>query len=100
MRFWGHVPNSLRNKNMERHNPYPLLKMVFLAFKTLLSPSCAGKKTFLSTLNVMILQTVRNECVRFGGHVDIEVTYKILRLDVLKETQNLHNLSCFEKGLI
>jgi hypothetical protein len=44
----------------------------------------------------MILQTVRNECVRFGGHVDIEVNYKILRLDVLKETQNLHNLSCFE----
>jgi hypothetical protein len=29
-------------------------------------------------LNVMILQTVRNECVRFGGHVDIEVRYKIL----------------------
>jgi hypothetical protein len=55
-----------------------------------------GKKTFLSTLNVMILQTERNECVRFGGHVDIEVSYKILHLDVLKETQNLHNLSCFE----
>jgi ABC-type phosphate transport system ATPase subunit len=70
--------------------------MVFLAFKTLLSPSGIGKKTFLSTLNVMILQTVRNECVRFGGHVDIEVSYKILRLNVLKETQNLHNLSCFE----
>jgi hypothetical protein len=29
-------------------------------------------------LNIMILQTVRNECVRFGGHVDIEVSYKIL----------------------
>jgi hypothetical protein len=29
-------------------------------------------------LDVMILQTVRNECVRFGGHVDIEVSYKIL----------------------
>jgi hypothetical protein len=70
--------------------------MVFLAFKTLLSPSGIVKKTFLSTLNVMILQTVRNECVRFGGHVDIEVSYKILRLNVLKETQNLHNLSCFE----
>jgi ABC-type phosphate transport system ATPase subunit len=81
---------------MERYIPYLLLKMVFLAFKTLLSPLGAGKKTFLSTLNVMILQTVRNECVRFGGHVDIEVSYKILRLDVLKETQNLHNLSCFE----
>jgi hypothetical protein len=42
-----------------------------------------GKKTFLSTLNFTILQTVRNECVRFGGHVYIEVRYKILRLDVL-----------------
>jgi hypothetical protein len=71
--------------------------MVFLAFKTLLSPSGAdGKKTFLLTLNVMILQTVRNECVRFGGHVDIEVSYKIIWLNVLKETQNLYNLSCFE----
>jgi hypothetical protein len=42
-----------------------------------------GKKTFLSTLNIMVLQMVRNECVRFGGHVDIEVSYKILCLDVL-----------------
>jgi hypothetical protein len=50
----------------------------------------------MSTLNVMIMQMVRNECVRFGGHVDIEVTYKILRLNVLKETPILHNLSCFE----
>jgi hypothetical protein len=41
----------------------------------------------LLTLNVMILQMVRNEHVRFGGHVDIKVSYKILRLDVLKETQ-------------
>jgi hypothetical protein len=32
----------------------------------------------------MILQMVRNEYVRFGGHVDIEVRYKILRLDVLR----------------
>jgi hypothetical protein len=47
-------------------------------------------------LNVMILQTVRNEYVRFGGHVDIEVSYKILQLDVLKETSILHNLSCSE----
>jgi hypothetical protein len=46
MRFWGHVPNSLRNKNMERHIPYLLLKMVFLAFKTLLSPLGTGEKNF------------------------------------------------------
>jgi hypothetical protein len=26
---------------------------------------------------------VRNECARFGGHVDIEVRYKILQLDTL-----------------
>jgi hypothetical protein len=49
-----------------------------LAFETLLSPFGAGKKTSFSTLNVMILQMVRNECVRFGRHVDIEVSYKIL----------------------
>jgi hypothetical protein len=55
-----------------------------------------GKKHFLPILNVMILQIVRNECVRFSRHVDIEVSCKILRLDVLKETSILHNLSCFE----
>jgi hypothetical protein len=44
----------------------------------------------------MILQMVRNECVRFGGHVDIEVSYKILQLDVLKETPSLQNPPCFE----
>jgi hypothetical protein len=57
--------------------------MVFLAFKTLLSPLGVGEKTFLSTLNVMILQMMRNECVRFGEHVDIEIRYKILWLDIL-----------------
>jgi hypothetical protein len=44
----------------------------------------------------MILQKVRNECVRFGGHVDIEVSYKILQLDVLKKTPSLQNPPCFE----
>ena len=44
----------------------------------------------------MILQTVRNGCIRFGGHVDIEVSYKILWSNVLKETPILPNLSCFE----
>jgi hypothetical protein len=44
----------------------------------------------------MILQMVRNECIRLGGHVDIEVSYKILWLDVFKETLILYNLSYFE----
>jgi hypothetical protein len=96
MRFWGHVPKSLRNKNMERLIPYLLLKMVFWPSKLCHPVKAQGKKKFWSTLNIMILQTVRNVCVRFGGHVDIEVSYKILRLDVLKETPSLQNPPCFE----
>jgi hypothetical protein len=74
--FYRHMPNVLRNKNMEKHIPNRLKEMVFLTFKTLVSP--LDTRTFLSTVNVMILQRVRKKCVRFGGHVDIEVSYKIL----------------------
>jgi hypothetical protein len=69
--IWEHVPNSLRNKSMERHIPYLLQKMDLWASKTLLYPSVIGEFYFFSTLNVIILQIVRNECVRFGGHVHI-----------------------------
>jgi hypothetical protein len=85
MRFFRHVPNSLKNKNVERHIPHLLKKIVFLAFNTLLSPWAHGKN-FSSTLNVMIMQMVRNECTRFGLHVNIQVSYKILQLEVLKES--------------
>jgi hypothetical protein len=47
----------------------------------------------------MILQTIWNERVRFGGHVNIQVSYKILRLEVLKKALILHNLPCFQEGL-
>jgi hypothetical protein len=30
---------------------------------------------------------VRNESVRFGGHIDIEVSYKILQLEIPKLVQ-------------
>jgi hypothetical protein len=70
--------------------------MVFFGFQNSVVPFGCRGKTFLSTLKVMILQTVRNECIRFAGHVDIEVSYKILWSNVLMETQNLHNLSYFE----
>jgi hypothetical protein len=43
----------------------------------------------------MISQTVRNECIRFGGHVHIEISYKILWLEILNEAQNLLNSPCF-----
>jgi hypothetical protein len=65
----------------------------------MLSPFCRGKKTFSSTLNVMISQLVRNESVRFGRHIDIEVSYKILRLEIQKLVLILHCLACFQKGL-
>jgi hypothetical protein len=77
MRFCGHVPNSPRNKNPKKHISYPLEKVAFLDPKRLLS-SDRDEKTFSSTLNVMILQMIRNESVRFGRHIDIEVSYKIL----------------------
>jgi hypothetical protein len=44
----------------------------------------------------MILQMVRNECVRFGGHVDIEFSYKILQLDLLKKAPILDTSPCFK----
>jgi hypothetical protein len=57
------------------------------------------KKHFSSTLNVMISQMVRNESVIFGRHIDIEVSYKILRLEVPKLVPILHYPACFQKGL-
>jgi hypothetical protein len=78
MRFCGHVPNSPRNKN---------------------PPLAGAKKTCSSILNVMISQMVRNESVIFGKHIDIEVTYKILRLEVPKLVPILHYPACFRKGL-
>jgi len=41
---------------------------------------------------------VRNESVRFGRHVDIEVSYKILQLEIPKLVLILHYLACFQKG--
>jgi hypothetical protein len=100
MRFCGHVPNSPRNKNLKRLILNLLKKVVFLDPKRLLSPFCRGKKTFSSTLNVMISQMVRNESVRFGRHIDIEVSYKILQLEVPKLVPILHYPACFQKGLL
>jgi hypothetical protein len=71
MRFCGNVPNSPRIKNLKRLISYLLDKVVVLNPKRLLSPLGGAKKTFFSTLNVMISQMVRNENIRFGKHIDI-----------------------------
>jgi hypothetical protein len=47
----------------------------------------------------MISQMVRIESVRFGRHIDIEVNYKILQLEVPKLVPILHYPACFQKGL-
>jgi hypothetical protein len=47
----------------------------------------------------MISQMVRNESVIFGRHIDIEVSYKILWLEVPKLVPILHYPACFQKGL-
>jgi hypothetical protein len=67
--------------------------------KRLLSSFGKGKKNIFSTLNVMISQMVRIESVRFGMHIDIEVSYKILWLEISKLVLILHYLACFQKGL-
>jgi hypothetical protein len=47
----------------------------------------------------MISQMVRNESVIFGRHIDIEVSYKILQLEVPKLVPILHYPASFQKGL-
>jgi hypothetical protein len=47
----------------------------------------------------MILQMVRNECGRFGRHVEIKVNYKILQMEVTNLVPILYYLAYFQKGL-
>jgi hypothetical protein len=84
---------------MKRLISYLLEKVVFLDTKRLLPHFAGANFFFSSTLNVMISQMVRNESVRFGRHIDIEVSYKILRLEILKLVQILYYLACFQKRL-
>ena len=98
MKFCWHVHNSPRNKNLKSPNPYLLYKMVFLASKTLLYPLSTRKKLFFRALNLMILQTIWNECVRFGGHINIQVSYKILRLKYQRRPQFCTMCFAFNKG--
>jgi hypothetical protein len=100
MRFCGHVPNSPRNNNLKRLILNLLKKVVFFWTPKDCCPPLAGaKKPFSSTLNVLISQMVRNESVIFGRHIEIEVSYKILWLEVPKLVSILHYPACFRKGL-
>jgi hypothetical protein len=74
-------------------------KWFFWTPKDCCPPFARAKKAFSSTLNVMISQMVRNESVIFGRHIDIEVSYKILQLEVPKLVPILHYPACFQKGM-
>jgi hypothetical protein len=76
-----------------------LRKWFFWTPKDCCLPLARVKRTFSSTLNVMILQMVKNESVRFSRQIDIEVSYKILWLGIPKLVLILHYLACFQKGL-
>jgi hypothetical protein len=76
-----------------------LRKWFFWTPKDYCLPLARATITFSSTLNVMISQMVRNECVRFGRHIDIEVSYKILQSEIPKLILILHYSAYFQKGL-
>jgi hypothetical protein len=50
-------------------------------------------------LNVLISQMVRDENVRFGWHIDIEVSCKILQLEIPKLILILHYPASFQNGM-
>jgi hypothetical protein len=85
LREYRHVPNSPRNNNLKSVIHIYSKKMVFLPLKILLYPLNTRINLFFSTLNVTISEMVKNECERFGGHVDMQVSYKILQLEVSKK---------------
>jgi hypothetical protein len=91
---------SPRNKNPKGHISYLLEKVVFVDPKRLLSPLGKGEEIFFFNLNIMISQMVRNGSVRFGRHIDIEVSYKILRLEVPKMVPNFTLFGLLSKGAV
>jgi hypothetical protein len=96
MIFLVHVPNSPRNKNMKSGNPYLFQNMVFLASETLLYPLGTCRKNFF--FHSEISQSVKNQSLKFGGHVNMKVRSKILRLDVPKKVRTFYNPPCCQQG--
>jgi hypothetical protein len=80
MRFCAHVPNSTRNKNVRFSKPYLSPKIGFFGPRNTAVPLGHSGKNIFFGFEPYDLAMVRNECLRFGGHVSIQVSYKILRL--------------------
>ena len=100
MRFYWHVPNSPRNKNLKSLNPYLLYKMVFLASKTLLYPLSTRERTFFSNFEPYDLANGMEWISKiWWTYISKQVSYKILQLKVQKKASILLNLPCFQEGL-
>ena len=98
IRFWRHVPYlETRIWRCLIFHTY-FNKWFFWPSKLCCPLKEQRKKTFLASLNVMILQTLRNECVRFGVYVNIEVSYKILWLEVQKKNPKFAQSTLFWIG--
>jgi hypothetical protein len=74
-----------------------LKKWFFWPPKHCNSPWVDWKKKFSLTLNVMISQMARNECLRFNVYVKIQVNYKILWLETPKEVFVLHQPPSYQE---
>jgi hypothetical protein len=98
---WDFVPMYLTQLGIRIWCPsiHIYSKKWFFGLQNTIVPPKHMEFFFFSTLNIMILQMVRNEYVRFSGHVDMQVSYKILQLEVPKKTPILQNLPCFQEGL-
>jgi hypothetical protein len=82
---------------MKRFIPCLLKKRVFLASKTLLPTT--GIRNFILFNQIRTLwshKSLRNEHVNFSGYVDIQVSYKILWLEVLIKAFIFNNPPCFQ----
>jgi hypothetical protein len=76
-----------------------ILKNGFSPPKTFRYAMSRWKKALLSTLNVMILQIIKNECVKSSGDINIQISYKILLLEVLRKVPILHSPPYFKEEL-
>jgi hypothetical protein len=99
MRFSWHVPNSPRNKNLKPLNPYLLYKMLFFGPQNSAILLEHREKTFFFQIWTLWSCKRYGMNVRFGGHINIQVSYKIFQLEVQKKTSILHNMPCFQKRL-
>ena len=93
IRFCGHLPTSPKTKNLKFYNSLLLKKMVFLTSQIWQYHLSVVGKPLFSTSNVMILQRVKSEDLRFGEHVDIQVNpfsaHKTIFGLVLKENASI-----------